>query len=229
MVRRRGNGWSKNGSKASRRQKRQARARQWYYAVAVGRRPGIFDLWKDAKAQVVNYSDCCHKKFLQLEDAQQFMRDNRVTPPGVRTMIPPATETPLPPPHLNPEYSTEFPDYEVTHAHQVHVDVEIPPLVPVAPIGTPESSFRHVRDIAQTIASKRSNRVLDPPNFECPHGGCGFSTGDLWTQRYLCLKRLYQLNAQLGHFDSPRRAAAAAAAEQNAADAGNVTDGSQDG
>ena len=109
--------------------------------------------------------------------------------------IPPCRETPLPPTHLNPEYDTEIPD--VVH-NQVHVDEHMPPLILVAPLYTPAEPFERVRQIAQCIDRDRMNRYLDPGSFECESSSCGYCTGDFWRQRFLIMKRLYQLNAQLG-------------------------------
>ena len=207
MVRR-GHGWSKRGTKASRKAHRESRKKKWYYVVANGRRDGIWHEWKNAKAQVHRYPGALHKKFDDLEEAKQWLRENRVRPPGVRTILFPYKDTPLP--DEPSEYVTGFPsDPEPVAAAHIQVDnvitLQIPPIVHVAPIGTPDSSFVHVRRMVQRIAADQGNRTLDPPNFECPHESCGFSTGDLWNQRYLLLKRLYQLNAQLVETDCPVR------------------------
>lgn len=65
----------------------------------MGYRPGIYDTWADAKKQVFDYSGAVHQKFKQLQDAFDFLRDNRCIPPSVRQLWPVHTPTPEPPPH----------------------------------------------------------------------------------------------------------------------------------
>ena len=93
----RGYGWSRQGTKASRRQKRLQQRSSRFYAVAVGRRPGIYDLWDDAYKQVHGYSGATHKSFKTLEEAFVYMHDNRLAPPGIRTFFPWLRDTPHPP------------------------------------------------------------------------------------------------------------------------------------
>ena len=92
MPRRRGYGWTLQGSKASRRQRRKR-----YYAVAVGRRCGIYDNWDHAHRQVDRYSGAVHKSFKNLQEAFLYMYDNRVSPPAERTFFPYMMDTPRPP------------------------------------------------------------------------------------------------------------------------------------
>ena len=80
MRRFRGHGWSKQGTKKSRRMHRERRAKKYFYVVAVGRRPGIYQFWKNAKPQVHHFSGSVYKKFLLLEDAKQFLKENRANP-----------------------------------------------------------------------------------------------------------------------------------------------------
>lgn len=47
------------------------------YAVARGKKPGIYTTWADARAQVEGVSDAAYKKFDSLEHAQEFMIANR--------------------------------------------------------------------------------------------------------------------------------------------------------
>ncbi len=44
-----------------------------YYAVRVGRCPGIYRTWAEAKQQVHGYSGADHKRFDTLGEAQAFM------------------------------------------------------------------------------------------------------------------------------------------------------------
>lgn len=167
-------------------------ARKYYYAVAVGRRPGIYKLWKNAKTQVTGYNKAVYKRFSTLKEAQQFMLENRICPPGAVTILPPGLQTPLPPTHLNPEYDFDS-----------HQEEELqPPLIQVAPLRVNQKAFARVRNISQRIVRNTENLVLDPPTFECESPFCGYCTGDPWCQRFLLMKRLYQLNVTLGLEDN---------------------------
>jgi hypothetical protein len=56
------------------------RARK-YYAVAVGKRPGIYDSWLDAADQVVGYSGSVNRWFRTRAEAEFYMsqfRDGRL-------------------------------------------------------------------------------------------------------------------------------------------------------
>ena len=99
MVKRvhRGYGWSQHGTKASRRQKRLLQRSSKFYAVAVGRRPGIYDNWDAAYKQVQRYSDALHKSFKTLEEVFIYMYENRLIPPDTRTFFPWFRDTPHPP------------------------------------------------------------------------------------------------------------------------------------
>ena len=44
-----------------------------YYAVRVGRQPGIYSSWDECKAQVNGYPNAKYKSFTTLEAAKQFM------------------------------------------------------------------------------------------------------------------------------------------------------------
>lgn len=44
-----------------------------YYAVAIGRKPGVYDTWEDAKQQVVRFPGAKHKKFDDLMEAEAFV------------------------------------------------------------------------------------------------------------------------------------------------------------
>ncbi|RAL15895.1 RNase H1/viroplasmin domain-containing protein [Aspergillus homomorphus CBS 101889] len=46
-----------------------------FYAVAFGRRPGVYLSWKDAEPQVKDYPHACHKRFATRAQAQAFIRD----------------------------------------------------------------------------------------------------------------------------------------------------------
>ena len=92
----RGYGWTKRGTKASRRNERRRQRSSRYYAVAVGRRPGIFATWDDAHAQVHRFSGAQHKSFVFLHDAFVYMYKNMLYPPAQRELFPHVLDTPRP-------------------------------------------------------------------------------------------------------------------------------------
>lgn len=44
-----------------------------YYAVKIGRHPGIYSTWAECQREVTGYKGAIYKKFSQEEDAQQFI------------------------------------------------------------------------------------------------------------------------------------------------------------
>ncbi|RWS09622.1 ribonuclease H1-like protein [Dinothrombium tinctorium] len=56
--------------------KRSNNKSQFYYAVARGRKPGIYLSWDECKQQVVKFSNPIFKKFASLDDAQSFINTN---------------------------------------------------------------------------------------------------------------------------------------------------------
>lgn len=46
-----------------------------YYAVKVGRIPGIYQTWDETKEQINGYSGAVYKKFATYKDAKQFILD----------------------------------------------------------------------------------------------------------------------------------------------------------
>ena len=51
----------------------------FYYAVAVGRKTGIYNNWNDCLAQVDKYSGAVYKKFKSKEDANNFIINYKIT------------------------------------------------------------------------------------------------------------------------------------------------------
>ena len=47
-----------------------------YYAVKVGRIPGIYQTWDEAKEQINGYSGAVYKGFTTLHDAEQFILES---------------------------------------------------------------------------------------------------------------------------------------------------------
>jgi hypothetical protein len=50
---------------------------QRFYAVAVGRRPGVYESWYEAAEQVVGYGGNVHRAFGTRAEAEFFLRANR--------------------------------------------------------------------------------------------------------------------------------------------------------
>lgn len=46
-----------------------------YYAVKVGRIPGIYQTWDETKEQINGYSGAVYKKFATYQEAKQFILD----------------------------------------------------------------------------------------------------------------------------------------------------------
>lgn len=50
---------------------------QWYYAIAVGHRPGIYLSWREAADEVLGFTGNVHQSFTRRQDAEEFIRQNR--------------------------------------------------------------------------------------------------------------------------------------------------------
>lgn len=186
-----GHGWSKKGSKESRRRARELARKPRFYAVAVGWRPGVYREWCNAAAQVNGYEHNVHKSFSTLREAHEFMRLYRQFPPSVHTPFPPAPDTPLPPEeYVYPSYS----DNDSTETEKSGADTLVPPTIQVGPPMDPEK-FAEVAAIAQRIVNDTENLILDVS--ECPCQTCPYSRVGLMEQRFVLMRRLFQLNSQL--------------------------------
>ena len=49
-------------------------AKKNYYAVRIGKTPGIYNIWEDCKAQVTGYKGAVFKGFEEKKDAEDFMK-----------------------------------------------------------------------------------------------------------------------------------------------------------
>lgn len=49
-------------------------AKNNYYAVRIGKTPGIYKTWEDCKAQVIGYKGAIYKGFAEKQDAEDFLR-----------------------------------------------------------------------------------------------------------------------------------------------------------
>ena len=172
----RGNGWSQKGTKAQRKMQREMRKRERFYAVAVGLRPGIYRSWAESSKQVNGYKGAVHESFPTLEEAQFFMRMHRQHIPN-RAHIP-FPSAPKPPPE---EYVRSS---------------SMAPAIHIAPAYITREQFAPVEKMARRIAADPENTMLDVPECQCPN--CPYSReGPPMLQRFLLLRRLYQLNSVL--------------------------------
>lgn len=68
-----------------------------YYAVRVGRKPGIYHSWEETKAEVHGYPNASYQSFKNLADAQAFIGDHpkikEVQPETSTTAEPSSTDT----------------------------------------------------------------------------------------------------------------------------------------
>ncbi len=55
-----------------------------YYAVHVGREPGIYNTWKEAESQILGYSGARFQKFDNIDDATHFLKNGN-TPASINT------------------------------------------------------------------------------------------------------------------------------------------------
>ena len=51
-----------------------------YYAVHIGRRPGVYTSWLQCKAEVDGYRGNKHKGFMNLPDAKYYAEHGRLKP-----------------------------------------------------------------------------------------------------------------------------------------------------
>ncbi|EPZ32932.1 hypothetical protein O9G_004612 [Rozella allomycis CSF55] len=49
---------------------------QWYYAVAVGRKPGIYINFEEADSQIANFDGAVYKRFANKNEAEEFLRNH---------------------------------------------------------------------------------------------------------------------------------------------------------
>ncbi len=59
-----------------------------YYAVKIGRVPGIYRSWSECEKQVKGFPDCCHKSFKNLKDAQKFIGQIEEEPIDLDQLVP---------------------------------------------------------------------------------------------------------------------------------------------
>jgi ribonuclease HI len=69
--------------------------RKQYYAVRVGREPGIYRTWEECKTQVDGYAKAQYKGFGSLEEAEEYMGSAKTNKPDARK---PSSAQPFNPP-----------------------------------------------------------------------------------------------------------------------------------
>lgn len=51
-----------------------AKSKDCYYAVRIGRKPGIYKTWKDCQEQTDYFKGAEYKKFSTMDEAQKYMQ-----------------------------------------------------------------------------------------------------------------------------------------------------------
>lgn len=64
----------------------------YYYAVAKGRKPGIYTNWPDAEKQVTGFNGAVHKKFKSREEAEAFIENPTYNNPAKPSSSNPAIQ-----------------------------------------------------------------------------------------------------------------------------------------
>lgn len=194
-----GHGWSKPGSKKSRRLARETTKTPHYYVVVRGWKPGVFTVRKNAKTQLQGYNDGLMETFTDMVKARAFFKEHMTTPPGLFQPFPPAPDTPDPP----VEYVYE--EYRSKTKFPVRVDV---PITKEVTASCP-TIINHLLEtqtdlktltILNEIKTIQRNQVLDPSACKCRE--CPYSQGPIKQQRFLLLERVYQLNCVLSRLES---------------------------
>ena len=214
----RGNGWSRKGSKKTRRESRENTS--LFYVVAKGWRNGIFDCRKNAMKQLFGFKDPKFKTCKTLQEANDFMDEHREFPPALHSPFPPAPDTPQPPlkyvfpafyrecqqvqqqPQVQPQASPSPPVQTAAPIPKLVPTLGIPEAnayyVPAAQTHDPESDAKfhaETLQLAYRIAGNPCNDILDPS--ECDSGTCPYSTGCISLQRFVLMRRVHQLNCVL--------------------------------
>jgi len=57
------------------------------YAVANGRKTGIYSNWPDCEREVKGYQNAKFKKFKSIEDAKNYIKQNQVPSPPINKML----------------------------------------------------------------------------------------------------------------------------------------------
>ncbi|CAO2648736.1 Nn.00g096850.m01.CDS01 [Neocucurbitaria sp. VM-36] len=85
-----------------------------FYAVAVGRTPGLYSHWEEARKQVDGYKGCKHAKFMHRSEALQYMRTNGIPDAKIRLFRKTFKPTPSFIPNPTASFNDEFRDYAAT-------------------------------------------------------------------------------------------------------------------
>ena len=100
-------------------------------------------------------------------------------------------------------------EYVYTHRGQTYiVDVPLAPAIYAAAMPTHidhvigKAQGKEVLEILERIKSIHAHQVLDPSSCDDPN--CEYSRGELATQRYVLLERLYQINCVLAQMEHKR-------------------------
>lgn len=182
---------SKMGSKRERAEarKKPADKRARYHAVVRGWRKGIFPIKEDAEAQLKRYNGCM-ESFQTLVEAHNHLYVNASPMPDTPNPMSPGEYVHT---HRGKTYIVDIPlgPEFVTASMPMHIDYVIG-----------KAQNQAVLEMLQRIKSIQTSQVLDPSS--CKDPNCEYSKGDLKTQRYVLLERLYQLNCAIAHQEHKR-------------------------
>ena len=159
------------------------------YAVAEGRKLGVFYEWEDCEAQILDYRNPTFKGFNSHIAAVDWLREQR-SRKAVHTM-------------LSAINSADEKTCAQQHAHcmqsgnEMHdqtpvakaVPIPVPTAVPVLPIKR-KRDFSPVSQMAELIASLPPDHETNPPPCKCPT--CPYASGDITHIRTMLLQRWYQ-------------------------------------
>ena len=68
---------SQSGKSTAKKKKKKKKSKKYFYAVAIGKVPGVYDEWKEAEKQVKGVRPNLHSKFESKKQAQAFVDANR--------------------------------------------------------------------------------------------------------------------------------------------------------
>ncbi|ATZ16198.1 ribonuclease HI [Entomoplasma freundtii] len=80
-----------------------------FYAVKIGRKPGVYKRWEDVQKEVLNFPGAIYRGFDNFEDAWQFLEEPTLQPHEITNRFNHLDQTKLP--HLrNHKYATAYTD-----------------------------------------------------------------------------------------------------------------------
>ena len=177
-----GHGWSKKGTKRSRKEQRLTQELECKHESKKGRKKSRFKGhgWSKKGTKRSRKEQRSNKSFDNLTYSHEHMYNN----------VPPPRDIPLSTPPVEYVYSHEDETYVVDVPLGSEVIAAAMPECIDYVIGKQQTT--EVIEMLEHIKRIQTNQILDPST--CKDTDCKYSRGDLLTQRYVLLERLYQLN-----------------------------------